>query len=361
MTQKEKAESTNNSSVTKKKGKKAEKPDLEEFCMQLKEAACGDSIKSRRAKAVHKLLNQGFELEDGEKLQPDDAKAVFDAIRDADILDDLALLLIENPPSNRKPLAEAICRRLQLWAFESLDFPKDVEKSEDRLFDIKNWMREQAALIKGSDGRPCPDEWVRRVFVVLANELKDVRYLAVHQLLETVAVHRESVKSHSEDRSKRYLSWIANRLRIGKSAELVSNRILDYHMTEKLEEFRKDKRKSDDDRLECQLKNESITAELKKIQIDKKALESQVQKLEGERASLQSEIEEIRANADKEKVHLEHEFQQRLTSQRVGVAKTVLHDLGEAILCLDREEPNVSMAMNRINQAEKAIKQQGAQ
>jgi hypothetical protein len=338
---------------------KQKKPDLREFCRLLNAAADqnGSRSRSRRVAAVRDLLNKGFELKEGEALQPDQAHAVFAAISEFDALDDLALSFVAKPPSTRQPLATAIRNKLRDQMPAAVDYPRTM--GADRLFEITQWLRAAARAVVGTDGKPCTDEWVKRAFIVLSNEPESIRCNAVHELIRIVAVHRESPKLQAEEASLRYLAWIANRLAAGKAAELVANRVLSHPVWLEQATLRDARKQSDDARLDYQLRCEAATQEAKVLQASLEQAQSQIREMEDTRVTLERDLKTAIASADQREKHVEHEWQQRLAAQRHGVAKRVLHDLEEAALCLDRPEPNTAMALARVREAEKTIRNQG--
>lgn len=51
------------------------------------------------------------------------------------------------------------------------------------------------------------------------------------------------------------------------------------------------------------------------------------------------------------------ELEQKLTAQKYKFTTKLAHNLNEARLCLDRENPNVEMALDRIRQIEKIMRE----
>jgi hypothetical protein len=161
-------------------------------------------------------------------------------------------------------------------------------------------------------------------------------------LLRTVEQSRKTARESDKDRAHDYVKAVASLLLTGRVKQLLDLRALLYPELLTQEELRLARRESDGARMEA---NDRAT----KAETAVASLNAELQTAIIRIAALEAEV----ARATK---HLVHEWQQRLSGQRHSVSKHMLHDIEEAIICLDRKEPNVDMALSRIRNAEKVIR-----
>ena len=334
--------------------KRGGKPKFDEFLASLHEAVAGSTSSTKKLSGILRLLKKGFKVE--KEITSANIVDISEELAGYDDVATLVLSLFVNYPRAGKHLAIFVRNRLSARFFDLPGFPKERRQNDDRLFDLRQWIHSGNASRQPVDEQ-YPADWVRHAFICLANEPDAAtRCHAINLLLRTVERERQSDREKAVDRDHDYVKAVASLLLTGSLNEIVKQRVLLYPELLKQEELRVARRESDSARGEAEDRCSSAEATVTQLTQDLQAATTRAISLEAEVADGKKRLEESLAAVSQREEHLTHVWQQRLSAQRHTVSKHMLHDIEEAIMCLDRKDPNVEMALSRIRNAEKAIR-----
>jgi hypothetical protein len=334
--------------------KRGSKPEFDEFLIALRHAVTASNRPTQKLPAILRLLKRGFQVE--KEITSTHIDAIVEVLTGYGDITALLLRLFADYPKAGKHLGIFVRNRLSVPFSTSQGFPTDRRQDNDRLFDLRQWIQAGKAVQAPGDDR-YPEDWLLHAFICLANEPDaSVRCHAINSLLRTAQQSRKSARDSDKDRAHDYVKAVASLLLAGRVEQLLDLRALLYpdHLTQ--EELRLARRESDAARIEASDRATKAETSVASLNADLQAALVRIAALEAEVAQATKNLEDSIVAATQREEHLIHEWQQRLSSQRHSVSKHMLHDIEEAIICLDRKEPNVDMALSRIRNAEKVIR-----
>lgn len=336
------------------------KPSFDEFIASLREAAMESGTPRKTLVTIVRLLKTGFAIEKDKELMTSHIDAVEDALGHFDSIDDLVLKLFAEFPSQPKPgkkLPVFVRNRFSSRLCRDLGYPSERRPGEDRLADLTQWIR-HGTVGRQAEEDPYPEQWVRKAFICLANEPDAaIRCLAINALLRTVSVNRSPELVKEPDPAYDYVKAVSGGLFAGRLNELLGSRVLLHPEVLTQEELRRARRASDSALGEVQSRYEQAETLVTQLMQQLESALARITELEEGVAAKSQALEQAMVAAVQREEHLTHEWQQRLSGQRHTLSKHMLHDIEEAIMCLDRKEPNVDMALSRVRNAEKAIRE----
>jgi hypothetical protein len=334
--------------------KRGGKPGFDEFLASLHEAIAGTTSSTKQLSGILRLLRKGFKVE--KEITSAHIDAITQELAGYGDVEALVLRLFIEYPKAGKHLAVFVRNRLSMPFSASRGFPVERRKDDDRLFDLRQWIQSGNTERDPNDER-YPEEWVRHACICLANEPDEaVRCQAINLLLRAVEQERQHGRGEERDHAHDYVKAVASLVLANSIDELVKGRVLLYPELVTQEELRAARRKSDSARIDAEDRCSRAEATVTQLTQRLQAVTTRVISLEVAIAEEHKRLEEALAAASQREEHLKHEWQQRLSAQRHTVSKHMLHDIEEAIMCLDRKDPNVEMALSRIRNAEKAIR-----
>jgi hypothetical protein len=334
--------------------KRGSKPEFDEFLISLRHAVTEPTRPSQKLSAVLRLLKKGFKVE--KEITSTHIDAIVDVFTSYGDITALLLRLFADYPKAGKQLAIFVRNRLSVPFSTSKGFPTERRTDDDRLFDLRQWIQAGNAERGPSDER-YPGDWLLHAFICLANEPDaTVRCHSINSLLRTVEQSRKTARESDKDRAHDYVKAVASLLLTGRVKQLLDLRALLYPELLTQEELRLARRESDGARMEANDRATKAETAVASLNAELQTAIIRIAALEAEVARATKHLEDSIVAATQREEHLVHEWQQRLSGQRHSVSKHMLHDIEEAIICLDRKEPNVDMALSRIRNAEKVIR-----
>jgi len=333
---------------------KGGKPSFEEL-LKLLVALVDPASKSDAVPKVAEALKKGF----FEQVVPEHVEQVMAVLVPYPSLDRLAVRLAVEKPQRSRPLVVALLNRLRAQFASELGFPGSVSREGDRLFELSQWIK------VGEESRPTdaprhPDTWVRKAVLCLSQESDpSIAASAIHRLLCIVA--RRATQSEGDafrTDGRSYLRAVGQLL---SSKKIVPQRVaLSLQFCHPYEdqlaqsrqqntELRHEAADALQQAQELEKHNAALSQELSSLRDRESKLQQQLAQTQ---SKLNLEIDRIKELTD----HSQRELSQSLAGQRHSLAAAFMHDLQESRLCLDRPEPNVQMALNRIRQMEEVVR-----
>ena len=335
--------------------KRGSKPDFDEFLSALRHAVTEPTRAKQKLSAILRLLKKGFKVE--KEITSTQIDAVVKVLAGYGDATALLLRLFADYPKAGKHLAIFVRNRLSVPFSTSRGFPTERRADDDPLFDLRQWIQAGNGVRAPGDNR-YPEDWLVHAFICLANEPDaTVRCQAINSLLRTAEQSRTPAHDNDRDRAHDYVAAVASLLQAGRVEQLLDLRALLYPELLTQEELRLARRESDGARIEANERATKAETAFASLNADLQAALLRIAALEAEVAQATRHLEDSIVAATQREEHLTHEWQQRLSGQRHSVSKHMLHDIEEAIICLDRKEPNVDMALSRIRNAEKVIRE----
>ncbi len=331
------------------------KPEFDEFLISLRHAVTAPTRPSQKLSSILRLLKKGFTVE--KEITSTHIDAIVGVFAGYDDTTALLLRLFADYPKAGKHLGIFVRNRLSVPFSTSQGFPADRRTDDDRLFDLRQWIQAGKAVRAPGDDR-YPEDWLRHAFICLANEPDaSVRCHAINSLLRAAEQARKSARVSGNDRAHAYVKAVASLLLTGRVEQLLDLRALLHPELLTQEELRLARRESDAARIEASDRATKAETAVASLNADLQAALVRIAALEAEVAQATRNLEDSIVAATQREEHLIHEWQQRLSGQRHSVSKHMLHDIEEAIICLDRKEPNVDMALSRIRNAAQVIRE----
>jgi len=335
--------------------KRGGKPEFDDFMASLQEAVAGSTSSTKQLSGILRLLRKGFKVE--KEITSAHIDAITQVVAGYDDVASLVLRLFADYPKSGRHLAIFVRNRLSAPFSASNGFPTERRPDDDRLFDLRRWVQSGHESRRPDDER-YPADWVIQAFICLANEPDAAtRCHAINLLLRAAEQERQVDREEEVDLAHDYVKAVASFLLVGRLDEMLKERVLLYPELLTQGELRVARRESDSARIEAEDRCSKAEAAVARLTEDLQAANSRVISLQAAVADEKRSLDEALAAASQREEHLTHEWQQRLSAQRHAVSKHMLHDIDEAIICLDRKDPNVEMALSRIRNAEKAIRE----
>lgn len=335
--------------------KRGSKPEFDEFLSALRQAVTEPPRPSQKLSAILRLLKKQFKVE--KEITTTHIDAIAEVLAGYGDTTALLLRLFADYPKTGKHLAIFVRNRLSVPFSTSQGFPTERRTDDDRLFDLRQWIQSGTAARVSGDER-YPHAWLLQAFICLANEPDaTVRCHAINSLLRAAEQSRKTARDSDKDRAHDYVKAVASLLLAGRIEQLLDLRALLYPELLTQEELRLARRESDNARNEANDRATKAETTVASLNAHLETAISHIAALEAKVAQATKNLEDSIVTAAQREEHLIHEWQQRLSGQRHSVSKHMLHDIEEAIICLDRKEPNVDMALSRIRNAEKVIRE----
>jgi hypothetical protein len=335
--------------------KRGGKLEFDDFLIALRHAVTAPNRQTQKLSAILRLIKKGFKAEKG--IASTHIAAIADVFAGYGDTTALLLRLFADYPKAGKHLGIFVRNRLSVPFSSSKGFPTERRADDDRLFDLRQWIQAGNGVRAPGDNR-YPEDWLVHAFICLANEPDaTVRCHAINSLLRTAEQSRKPAHDNDRDRAHDYVAAVASLLQAGRVEQLLDLRALLYPELLTQEELRLARRESDGARVEANERAAKAEAAVASLNADLQTALVRIATLEAEVAQATRHLEDSLVAATQREEHLTHEWQQRLSGQRHSVSKHMLHDIEEAIICLDRKEPNVDMALSRIRNAEKVIRE----
>lgn len=337
--------------------RKSSKPAFDEFLKSLRDAIEASAKKDVLPKIIL-TLKKGFAGD----LRPDHVDAVVNALAQYRSLDRLGVRLIPDGSSKGGRLLVAVRNRLRSRFADDVAFPQpqgSTAQDADRWSVLMEWIKAGDARRPRPDLPQYPEEWSRKAFVCLASEPDEgLRLGGVNRLLHIIA--RRSMRGgkafHSDS-----LGFVREASKLVSAAKISIARVASsLQFAHPLEHECQEGRRTASDALQ---QKEEAVARLTRAQAENDQLNGQLTDALAQNRELQRRLAEVESQLQRERnrsgeleKHWEHESQQLLARQRHLVCSNILHDLQEARLSLDRETPNITMALNRIRQMEDSLR-----
>ncbi|MFZ1932247.1 MAG: hypothetical protein WCB27_22050 [Thermoguttaceae bacterium] len=303
-------------------------------------------------------LRKGF----AEDVRPDHVEAVLQLLAKYPSLDRLGVRLMADGSKRGGMLIIAIRNRLRSQFAVDIGFPQSQSGSVqegDRWSLLTDWIKAGDTKKQQPNSHRYSDEWLRKAFVCLASESdQSLRIGAVNRLLYAIA--RRSVRDGGKAFCTDSLSFLREASKLLSSKKISASKIVSsLHFAHPLEHECQEGRHTVSETLR---EKEEVVSKLKGVEVQNLHLTAQLNDTQTRGQELERRLDEVESQLQRERdrlseleKHWERESEQRLARQRHTVCSKMLHDLQEARLSLDRDAPNISMALNRIRQMEDTL------
>lgn len=335
------------------------KPMFDQLRSELRKAITAVAPDKKRRTAIVRILARDFKRDKKKKELIRDAQvdAIADDLKAFANDTDLILEMFVASPKTGRPFIACIRDRLSHSYSQRLGYPTTRSLNDDRLHDLRQWIHAGDPRRKPDDSR-YPLQWVREAVICLANEPDpSIRLHALNDLLEAIDLETSSRGRECDDIAFPYVKLLASHLAAGRIEQILRMRPLRLPDVRRQQEIKELARLSDVARATAQEKQLEAESQRDELSTRATALAERVEFLDIQLAEALKIAEETRQAASDREQHLTHGWQQQVTHQRHSLKRRLSHELDEAILCLDRKEPNTEMALDRIRNAELIIRE----
>ena len=335
------------------------KPSYQQLRDALRKAITGSPSDKQRRSALVRILRRDFKRDKkkNEVIRDTQVDEIANDLKAFENDTDLVLALFVAAPKTGRPFIACIRDRLSHSYASKLGYPTSRSLNDDRLFDLRQWIR--AGDQTRGDGEPrFPARWVRGAVICLANEPDPaIRLHSLNELLDAIELERTPRPRVDDDIAFPYVKLIVSQILSGRLDGLLRSRPLRLPDMLRQKELKELARINDAARASAQQKQLESESQRDELSARATFLAGRVADLESSLADALKAAEHERQAAHDREHHLTHEWQQQTAQKRFSLKRRMLHELEEAILCLDRKEPNTEMALSRIRRAEQIIRE----
>lgn len=350
-----------------KKSRRQEKPRFQDFNTEL-QGRISSSIGKDQFADVYKALRKGFQ----EPITPEHLNQVCITLATWRDFSRFAVKLatevaVGRPSGLMKRILSQIrreCARRCSFPINEISFVSGRRDSA-YLQAILSWVKDQ------SQATPVNDEFVRNAFVCIINEIPGFEdFCSVQSLLaeadakikaSQVSKKKALKKNDGVNYYKSYTKQIGAYL---SAKKIVATRIsLSLTVYQILTEW---KMKSDSriEQLEHQLSRERTMAREYREGLDvsekeRQKLGEEIGELKGQVSLAQRELEKEKERFNVLDEHWTRRLERELKGQSYDFAKSFGHEVREIALSLERENPNLEMALGRVRNMESYLRKMG--